>query len=44
MLPFPGYNGSNLLKSMKRYFSKLPPEHTKLEITFTGKNLIHVFH
>ena len=43
MLPFPGYNGSNLLKSMKRYFSKLPPEHTKLEITFTGKKFNSCF-
>ena len=24
---------------MKRYVSKLLPEHTKLEITFTGKKL-----
>ena len=31
--------GSNLLKSMKRYVSKLLSEHTKLEITFTGKKL-----
>ena len=31
--------GSNLLKSMKSYVSKLLPEHTKLEITFTGKKL-----
>ena len=29
--------GSNLLQSMKRYVSKLLQEHTKLEITFTGK-------
>ena len=34
--------GSNLLKSIKRFLSKLLPEHTKLEITFTGKNLIQV--
>ena len=37
MLPYQGDKGSNLLKSMKRYVSKLVPEHTKLEITFTGK-------
>ena len=43
MLPYQGDKGSNLLKSMKRYVSKLLPEHTKLEITFIGKNLIHVF-
>ena len=39
MLPYQGDKGSNLLKSMKRYVSKLLPEHTKLEITFTGKKL-----
>ena len=37
MLPYQGDKGSNLLKSMKRYVSKLLPEHTKLEVTFTGK-------
>ena len=39
MLPYQGDNKSNLLKSVKRYVSKLLPEHEKLEITFTGKNL-----
>ena len=39
MLPYQGDKGSNLLKSMKRYVSKLVPEHTKLEITFTGKKV-----
>ena len=38
-----GSNLSNLLKSMKRYASKLLPEHTKLEITFTGKKLNSCF-
>ena len=28
---------------MKRYVSKLLPEHTKLEITFTGKKLNSCF-
>ena len=37
MLPYQGDKGSNLLKSMKRYASKLLPEHTKLEIILTGK-------
>ena len=37
MLPYQGDKGSNLLKLMKRYVSKLLPEHTKSEITFTGK-------
>ena len=37
MLPYQGDKGSNLLKSMKRYVSKLLPEHTKLKITFTSK-------
>ena len=40
MLP---YQGSNLLKPMKRYVSKLLPEHTKLEITFPGKKLNSCF-
>ena len=40
MLPYQGDKGSNLLKSMNRYVSKLLPEHIKLEITFTGKKLI----
>ena len=35
--------GSNLLESMKRYVSKLVPEHTKLEITFTVKKLNSCF-
>ena len=39
MLPYQGDKGSNLLKSMKRYASKLLPEHTKLGITLTGKKL-----
>ena len=39
MLPYQGNKGSNLIKSMKRYVSKLLPEHTKLEITFTGTKL-----
>ena len=43
MLPYQGDKGSNLLKSMKRYVSKLLPEHTKLEITFTGKKLNSCF-
>ena len=43
MLPYQEDKGSNLLKSMKRYVSKLPPEHTKLEITFTGKKLNSCF-
>ena len=43
MLPYQGDKGSNLLKSMKRYVSKLVPEHTKLEITFTGKKLNSCF-
>ena len=37
MLPYQGDKGSNLLKLMKTYASKLLPEHTKLEITLTGK-------
>ena len=43
MLPYQGDKGSNLLKSMKRYVSKLLPEHTKLEITFKGKKLNSCF-
>ena len=43
MLPYQGDKGSNLLKSMKRYVSKLLPEHTKLEITFTDKKLNSCF-
>ena len=39
MLPYQGDKGFNLIKSMKRYVSKLLPEHTKLEIIFTGKKL-----
>ena len=35
--------GSNLLKSMKSYVSKLLPERTKLEINFTGKKLNSCF-
>ena len=37
MLPYQGDKGSNLLKLMKRYVSKLLPEHTKLKNTFAGK-------
>ena len=43
MLPCQGDKGSNLLKSMKRYVSKLVPEHAKLEITFTVKKLNSCF-
>ena len=43
MLPYQRDKGSNLLKSMKRYVSKLLPEHMKLEITFTGKKLNSCF-
>ena len=43
MLPYQGDKGSNLLKLMKRYVNKLLPEHTKLEITFTGKKLNSCF-
>ena len=43
MLPYQGDKDSNLLKSMKRYVSKLLQEHTKLEITFTGKKLNSCF-
>ena len=43
ILPYQGDNGSNLVKSMKGYVSKLLPELTKLEFTFTGKNLIYIF-
>ena len=41
VLPYQEDKCSNLLKSMKRYASRLPPKHTKIEITFTGKNLIY---
>ena len=37
MLPYEGDKGSNLLRSIKKFVSNLLPEHTKLEITFTGK-------
>ena len=37
ILPYQGDKCSNLSKSMKRYVSKLLPEHTKLEITFASK-------
>ena len=43
MSPYQEDRGSNLLKSMKRYVSKLLSEHTKLEITFTGKKLNSCF-
>ena len=36
MLPYKQDKSSSLLKLMKRYVNKLLPEHTKLEITFTG--------
>ena len=39
MLHYQGDNGSNLVKSMKGYVSKLLPELTKLEFTFAGKKL-----
>ena len=39
MLSYQGDKGSNLLKSVKSYASKLLPEHTELEITFAGKKL-----
>ena len=39
MLPYQRDKGSNLLKSMNRYVSILLPDHTKLEITFTGEIL-----
>ena len=40
MLP---HHGFSLSKPMKRYVTKLLPEHAKLEITFTGKNLNSCF-
>ena len=43
MLPYQGHKGSNLLKSFKSYVSKLLPEHTKIEITFTGKKINSCF-
>ena len=43
MLPYQGDKGSNLLKSLKRYVSKLLPENTKLEITFISKKLNSCF-
>ena len=43
LLSYQRDRGSNLLKSTKRYVSKLLPEHTKLETTFMVKDLIHVF-
>ena len=43
MLPYQGDKGSNLLKLMKRYVSKLLPEDTKLEITFRGNKLNSCF-
>ena len=35
--------GSNLLKLVKRYISKFLPDHTKFEITFTGRKLNSCF-
>ena len=43
MLPYQQDKGSNLLKLMKRYVNKLLPQHTKLEITFTGMKLNSCF-
>ena len=43
MLPYQEDKGSNLIKSMKGYVSKLLPEHTKLEISFKGKKLNSYF-
>ena len=43
MLPYQGDKGSNLLKLMKRYVSKLLPEDTNLEITFRGNKLNSCF-
>ena len=40
MFPYQGDKGSHLLKSTKRYVSKLLTVHTKLEITSTGKKHI----
>ena len=37
MLPYQRDKGSDLLKSLNRYVSILLPDHTKLEITFTGE-------
>ena len=41
MFPYQGDKGSNFIKSTKTYVSKLLSEHTKLEITFTGKNVFY---
>ena len=43
MSPYQGDKGSTLLKPIKLYVNKLPPEHTKLEISSRDENLIHVF-
>ena len=43
MLPYQGDKGSDLLKSLNRYVSILLPDHTKLEITFTGEKLNSCF-
>ena len=43
VLPYQGDKGSNLLKSIIRYVCKLLPEHTKLDITFTGNKLNSYF-
>ena len=43
MLPYERDKGSNLLKSIKIYASKLVPEHSKLKIIFTDKKLNSCF-
>ena len=43
MLPYEGDKGSNLLRSIKKFVINLLPEHTKLEITFTGKKTFMPF-
>ena len=43
MLLYQEDKGSNLVKSMKRYVSKLLSEYTKLEITIIGKKLNSCF-
>ena len=43
MLPYEGDKSSSLLRSIKKFVSNLLPEHTKLEITFTGKKNIYAF-
>ena len=43
MWPYQRNKGSNLLKLMTRYANKVLPEHTKLEMTFTGTKLNSCF-